>query len=202
MPTRTVTVHSCLLPGDFGLARIRSAQGSHSTASQVVGTLGWMAPELLLGGKRAAQATPQSDVYALGVVWWELLTGMEPYEGYSPGQIVLAIVGGEQPPIPEHLPAGAAQLLRACYTTNRLERPSCSDVIGALQQLQQGGTADASPAASSIASVSPSTSESDSGSGSSAANAIGHSVSPSPVFWPSSTSPTSGVDSVCSTANG
>jgi serine/threonine protein kinase len=62
--------------GDFGLAKIRHETSRQSSHNSSVGTLPWKAPELLRMGKH----TEASDVYALGIVLWELATGYEPYE--------------------------------------------------------------------------------------------------------------------------
>ncbi len=71
---------------DFGLARSHSARtlsNSLSSAGQIVGTPAYMAPEQLLGEK----ITPAVDIYALGVVLYEMVTGTQPFTGNSPLEI-------------------------------------------------------------------------------------------------------------------
>jgi serine/threonine-protein kinase len=64
---------------DFGIAK--SADGaSHTSVGQVVGTLAYLAPERIQG----ATATPQSDLYAVGVVLYEALTGVKPFAATTP----------------------------------------------------------------------------------------------------------------------
>src|SRR5690349_3940499 len=61
---------------DFGIASVRDSQvlgGGQLQASKVVGTLAYMAPEQVMG-----QATGSSDIYALGVIAFEMLTGQRP----------------------------------------------------------------------------------------------------------------------------
>jgi serine/threonine-protein kinase len=68
---------------DFGLARSHSTRTLSSTlsgAGQIVGTPAYMAPEQLLGEK----ITPAVDIYALGVVLYEMVTGIQPFTGNSP----------------------------------------------------------------------------------------------------------------------
>lgn len=74
---------------DFGLAR--SLLGpSDSTHSKGRGTYPYMAPEVL----RGAHPDPLADIYALGAVLYQLLTGELPYEGRSPGAYIRAAIEG------------------------------------------------------------------------------------------------------------
>ncbi len=67
---------------DFGLARSPSetSRSTLSSAGTVAGTVDYMPPEVLSGGT----PTPSADIYALGVVVFELLTGQKPFVGGSP----------------------------------------------------------------------------------------------------------------------
>jgi|GEM_PF-834705 len=68
---------------DFGLAHV--AGTAHLTASgSVMGTPNYMAPELTLGG----EATAQSDIYSLGVILYEMVTGNLPFRGETTAHII------------------------------------------------------------------------------------------------------------------
>jgi tRNA A-37 threonylcarbamoyl transferase component Bud32 len=83
---------------DFGLAKELSEQAIHMTHSgQVMGTPAYMAPEQAAGKK----VGPAADVYSLGVVLYELVTGRLPFEG-SVGD-VLSKVQTQEPPPPRKL---------------------------------------------------------------------------------------------------
>ena len=65
---------------DFGLAR---TVGNRTEAKDVLGTVGYMAPELVTGGN----ATKATDVYACGIMLYEMLTGERPYQGEQSMQV-------------------------------------------------------------------------------------------------------------------
>ena len=66
---------------DFGLAKAVSADTQHTaTGGVIIGSVSYLAPELVVDGRSDARA----DVYASGVVLYELLTGSKPHEGESP----------------------------------------------------------------------------------------------------------------------
>ena len=75
---------------DFGLARRLSAAGPAAPS----GTLHYLAPERL----RAGDPEPRSDLYALGAVLYECLTGRTPFEGKSAGALIGAILEGHPAP--------------------------------------------------------------------------------------------------------
>lgn len=64
---------------DFGIAQVQEGGGTLHTTTHLMGSAAYMAPEHLMGKTTAA-----SDVYALGVIAWEMLTGARPFEAASP----------------------------------------------------------------------------------------------------------------------
>lgn len=72
-----LTARSVVKVGDFGIARIAGGSGEETVAGMVVGTPSYMAPEQVTGGT----LTPATDVYGLGCVLFELLSGRRPYSG-------------------------------------------------------------------------------------------------------------------------
>ncbi len=90
-PENIFTVGGRALLADFGIARIvgpETTRGAElTTAGMVLGTVAYMSPEQATG---AAEVDGRSDLYSLGCVLYELLTGAPPFTGASP----LAVVAG------------------------------------------------------------------------------------------------------------
>ena len=125
---------------DFGLAR-RSAHEeatgfslSFSDAGEVSGTPAYMAPEQVEGG----EVTPATDVYALGVVLFELVTGVRPFVADTP--IRIAIKRLQEPPpsprvhVPDIDPRWEATILR-CLARQAADRfSSVDEVVASLER--------------------------------------------------------------------
>jgi len=91
------------LLADFGLATEVGAGGDLTNATSILGTPHYLAPEAMRGGSAALSVA--SDIYALGVVLFELLTGRTPFAGATPAELP-ALVAETEPPAP-HLLAPA-----------------------------------------------------------------------------------------------
>lgn len=79
---------------DFGLARAASASQSGTTTGMLMGTAAYLSPELVMRGV----ADARSDVYAVGIMLFEMLTGRQPFVGEVPIQVVYQHVNDEVPP--------------------------------------------------------------------------------------------------------
>ena len=91
--------------GDFGIAK--STEGLHLTSTgMIVGTAAYLAPARLAG----QPATPQSDLYALGVVLYEALSGRKPFQGDTPIGLMRAVEAHQAVPLAEARPGLDASL--------------------------------------------------------------------------------------------
>lgn len=105
---------------DFGIARIMD--GSRSRSGVMVGTPLFMAPEQLAGGLVDGRA----DLYALGVLLYQLLSGRLPYEATSMGALLRQVTRGEQTELASHrrdLPPALLDLVRSLLQLDAQARP-------------------------------------------------------------------------------
>ncbi len=79
---------------DFGLARAASTSQSGATTGMLMGTAAYLSPELVLRGV----ADARSDVYAAGIMLFEMLTGRQPFVGEVPIQVAYQHVNDDVPP--------------------------------------------------------------------------------------------------------
>lgn len=114
---------------DFGLAKAVSTDTHHTaTGGVLIGTVSYLAPELVVDGRSDARA----DVYAAGVVLYELLTGSKPHEGESPIQVAYRHVHEDVPPpsavVPD-IPAYVDALVARATARDRSQRPADAGVL-------------------------------------------------------------------------
>ena len=117
---------------DFGLAQIRRETSRQSSHGSPVGTLPWKAPELLKMGRH----TESSDVYALGVVLWELATECEPYEEADDATICAFVKGGDRLPIPKNIPGSFSDLISRAWMHEPEKRPTCQELLSLMREVQ------------------------------------------------------------------
>ncbi len=164
---------------DFGLARLggvdsnpdlsSSPTGSRANLTgegQVFGTVAYMSPEQA----RGATVDARSDVFSLGVVLYQLLTGERPFTGTTAVDLISSILRDKPPSVTElraDLPPDLARVLRRCLEKVPRDRYQTSrDVYNELKELRADASS-ASPAASPRATLraKPASADSDDGRG-------------------------------------
>jgi hypothetical protein len=129
---------------DFGIAQARDATPLTRTG-MVVGTAQYLSPEQAQG----MEVNAASDVYSLGVVGYECLTGARPFDGASQVAIALAHINRPPPPLPSHVPPAVRLLIERALAKDPADRFADGGAFAeAIRRVANGGTlAPAAPVA-------------------------------------------------------
>ena len=109
---------------DFGISRFKIQD--NATFTLQVGTPHWMAPELY----EETGYTNKVDVYAYGMMLWEILTEQTPFKGLNAMQIMTAIyTKGDRPLLPSNTPESLSDLIKLCWYQTPQERPTFNQIF-------------------------------------------------------------------------
>ncbi|OMH34151.1 protein kinase [Tersicoccus sp. Bi-70] len=132
---------------DFGIARLAD-QVPLTATGQVMGTAQYLSPEQATG----QTATGASDIYSLGVIGYELVSGHRPFTGESQIAIALAQVNDDPPPLDPSIPAPVRALLMSMLSKDPKQRPgSASALAAAVDAIRAGKYDDALRAVPTLA---------------------------------------------------
>jgi beta-lactam-binding protein with PASTA domain/predicted Ser/Thr protein kinase len=112
---------------DFGLARASAAVGN-TRAGMIIGSVAYISPEQVTG----APSDARSDVYAAGIVLFEMLTGRQPFTGDTPLTVAYAHVNSDVPSVSSlvgGIPQDVDQLVRAATSRDPQLRPTDAGVF-------------------------------------------------------------------------
>jgi eukaryotic-like serine/threonine-protein kinase len=130
---------------DFGIAARLPTQvaqeitrtGTGIDSPGLTGTLAYMAPEVI----RGEQVTERSDLWSLGVVLYELITGDLPFRGRNAFDLASAILQGAAAPVPAHMPQPLMRVVARLLATNPDERYANADAVAtALREIDSSRT--------------------------------------------------------------
>jgi eukaryotic-like serine/threonine-protein kinase len=133
---------------DFGVAKVTGPLAPdgmtvpQTAIGSVVGTVGYMAPEQV----RAGTVDPRTDIFAVGVVLYELLAGAPPFAGETAPEIMAATLRADPPELRADIPDGIQRIVRRCLEKNPEERfQSARDLAFSLRQLTGSSVMAAAP---------------------------------------------------------
>jgi serine/threonine protein kinase len=137
-----VTAENKVKLGDFGIARF----ASHiSSSGRLMGTPAYLAPEQIQG----EPLDPRSDQFALGIVLYQMLTGVKPFDGSSLGAVCAQILNADPERPSRRNPAVTPDLDRVvarCLAKNPADRfASCDELASALYPLARSHAHPAAP---------------------------------------------------------
>jgi serine/threonine-protein kinase len=122
---------------DFGVAHVGAGGERRTTPGMVIGTPEYMAPEQV----RGKPATPAIDVYAMGVLLHEMLTGQPPFVAAEPIDVLAMKTAGPAPSIADtrpDVPGPMATIVDRCLAMDPQARPSAHEVARALDEIAEG----------------------------------------------------------------
>ncbi|HEY7545175.1 MAG TPA: protein kinase, partial [Blastocatellia bacterium] len=131
---------------DFGLAKMSSSQpddktvplGKETAPGVILGTLSYMSPEQA----RGLDVDGRSDLFSLGVLLYEMLTGRQPFEGGTTGDLLVSILSSEPLPLAHIIPDAPAQMQwivsKALHKDRELRYQTARDLIVDLRNLTHG----------------------------------------------------------------
>ncbi len=125
---------------DFGVAKATVPPGgegvtvSATSIGSTLGTPGYMSPEQV----RAGPVDQRTDIFALGVLLYELLAGAAPFRGETAPEILTATLRVDPPELPAGIPDAFQRVVRRCLEKNPEERfQSADDLAFALRQMTE-----------------------------------------------------------------
>jgi serine/threonine protein kinase len=137
-----VTPENKVKLGDFGIARFAS---QISGSGNLLGTPAYLAPEQIQGKPQ----DPRSDQFALGIVLYQMLTGVRPFDGSSLGAVCAQILNAEPVPPSQHNPAvppALDRIIARCLAKNPKDRfAHCDELASALYPLARSRPPSAAP---------------------------------------------------------
>jgi len=122
---------------DFGISRVTD-QVPLTATGQVMGTVQYLAPEQASG----KPASPATDIYSLGIVAYEALSGRRPFRGESQVSIAMAHIKEAPPELPGTIPEPVRKLVMSCIAKKPEGRPSSAETLAKAARALELGQVD------------------------------------------------------------
>jgi serine/threonine protein kinase len=123
---------------DFGIAKMTQSQAGSVTGSAIIGTPAYMAPEQAQG----SQVDGRADIYALGIILYEMLTGKQPYEADTPMGVAIKHITDPVPHILDanpNLPYDIEEIIQKAMAKDRDDRyATAQEMVDELREIVRG----------------------------------------------------------------
>ncbi|GES89974.1 kinase-like domain-containing protein [Rhizophagus clarus] len=120
--------------GDLGISK-SATESTNDTNNENYGIIPYMAPEIFKGQKY----TKASDIYSLGMIMWELMTGRRPFWDRNHDiELIIEICDGLRPPIVTNAPKGYIELMKECWHEDPNKRPVAIDIYDRIDIMRYG----------------------------------------------------------------
>jgi serine/threonine protein kinase len=110
-----------VITGDLGISK----SAIDDDSNEIYGIIPYVAPEVFQGHKY----TKASDIYSLGMVMWELMTGRRPFWNQKHDtDLIIKISDGLRPPIVTNAPKGYVEIMEECWHSDPKKRPTATSL--------------------------------------------------------------------------
>jgi serine/threonine protein kinase len=131
---------------DFGISRLVNT-ASLTQTGQILGTAQYLSPEQVMG----QSATASSDIYALGVLGHEMLTGQRPFDGETIVATAVAHLNQPSPHLPDTVPVGIRNVISAALAKDPADRPATAAAMAHALGMPDATFASGAPAVGALA---------------------------------------------------
>ena len=122
--------------GDFGIAEAEGLNRQTSLSDDIIGSVHYLAPEI----SRGEPASPQSDIYAAGVTFFEIITGRVPFDKDTPVNVAVAHIKEKFPPVSKYIadcPKAIERIIQKATKKYRRDRyQKVSDFLEDLEEIK------------------------------------------------------------------
>ncbi|RIB27716.1 kinase-like domain-containing protein, partial [Gigaspora rosea] len=123
-----------VLIADFGMSN--QLNGSNTSSSAIIGMMAYIDPQCLRSERK--KRTKKSDIYSLGVILWELTSGIPPFYNLNDSiAIYQEIINDNREKIIENTPPGYANLYCKCWSSYSDQRPTLDEILIELKNLSK-----------------------------------------------------------------